>query len=89
MKIEGSGSTPKCHGSATLPGTGNSVRYLEVEFSRAEAVGGAGPSVAQGPALPVHGQPGQEILLLDPANQINTNKKIPSDSLQVNVRQFK
>jgi hypothetical protein len=84
MKIEGSGSgsTPKCHGSATLPGTGNSVRYLEVKFSRAEAVGGARPPVAQGPALPVHGQPGQEILLLDPAqpNQYKI-KKIPSDSL--------
>ncbi len=58
--------------NTTVPGTGNSVRYLEVEFSRAEAMGGARPPVAQGPALPVHGQPGQEILLLDPANQINT-----------------
>jgi hypothetical protein len=64
--------------------------YLEVEFSRAEAVGGARPPVAQGPALPVHGQPGQEILLLDPANQINRKiKKIPSDSQKVNDRQFK
>ncbi len=56
------------------PGTGHSrgTPYLEVDFSRAEAVGGARPPVAQGPALPVHGQPSQEILLLDPANKINT-----------------
>ena len=45
------------------------VPYLEVEFAGAEAVGGARPAVAERPALPVHGQSGQEVLLLDPATQ--------------------
>jgi hypothetical protein len=54
-------------------------------------MGGARPSVAEGPALPVHGQPCQEILLLDPATKSiqNIENKIPSESLLVDNQQLK